>query len=230
MHLLYVEDSDFDCMAFRRLMKKFPDVTYDIARNDSEMAQLLQTNSYHAILRDVYLKGGQSAHNLQETDTPLYFVSGSQAVLNKLITKNVQKEQVFLKPLQPKDILYVINKDRDDSLNSDPNFEILDEWADGDVDFRRDIIQVFLDEIPAQLAKTRQALDERDYTLFAETTHAMLTKFRTFGLTEIISVVEDLEHKARNGSIEYNAAIREIDRVEAALKITTEILNREKLS
>ena len=74
--ILYTDDNAFDRTAFERLMKKFPEHSYELAGSVDEMHFKLSTSSYDICIRDFYIPGEQDVQTEPTKHEEMFFISG----------------------------------------------------------------------------------------------------------------------------------------------------------
>lgn len=226
MQILYVEDDKFDQLAFKRILKKIPSISVDIATSHNEMREKVKVNAYDIIIRDIYLNG---AKNLDTPDNiPVYFTSGSKPVLEQLSKKSIDSKFLLLKPISLQDVQKIVNDYT--NISTEPDFSQIDEWADGDEHFKNELIAYYLDEIPSQIQKIEEVALEGDLKKLADLLHAVLTKLRTFGFHDLVNKVSNLEHDARNSDLAISVCNQRLEPMIIALHQTRLTLRTKRIT
>ena len=223
--ILYTDDNAFDRTAFERLMKKFPEHSYELAGSVDEMHFKLSTSSYDICIRDFYIPGEQDVQTEPTKHEEMFFISGSQHALDKLSAIGIHESRLILKPFTQQKLDQILH---DKALSVIPDISYVDELSDGDDEFKLSMIQIFVEEVPVQLQQASSLLSDEKYILLADTIHALQTKIRTFGLNQINDVADELEEEARNSTEPEKAHLRkQLEEINSALLKTVEHLKHE---
>jgi HPt (histidine-containing phosphotransfer) domain-containing protein len=226
MQILYVEDDKFDQLAFKRILKKIPSISVEIATSHNEMREKVEVNAYDIIIRDIYLNG---AKNLDTPgNIPVYFTSGSKPVLEQLSKKSIDSKFLLLKPIRLQDVQKIVTDYT--NISTEPDFSQIDEWADGDEHFKNELITYYLDEIPSQIQKIEEVALEGDLKKLADLLHAVLTKLRTFGFHDLVNKVSKLEYNARNNDLAMSVCNQRLEPIIIALHQTRLTLRTKRIT
>lgn len=193
MKLIYVDDSAFDQMAFKRLMKSFQNVEYEMysSFNELEETHLIQEESI--LIRDCYL-GDASDIDFKGS---IYFVSGGKLTEKLKNDLHISEDSFFQKPLNKSHINSMLTHSGIEEPDDEPDLSYLKELSDGDEVFEKEMRQVYIVEIPVQLSDALSFLQNKEYRRFSETIHALRTKLRTFGLIQLDEIAGYLESESR---------------------------------
>lgn len=109
--------------------------------------------------------------------------------------------------------------------------EIIDkakEWADDyGEDFLIELIDVFLDEVPSQLAELRRAADGQDANGVSHGAHSLKSSSANLGAMTLSAMAQQLEVAGRNGNTaNISAEVRQLEAAFAAIKNVLEALRR----
>lgn len=197
MRIVYVDDSEFDRMAFKRLTRKFDGYEFFIFQSLDELNNN-ENKGNSLLIRDCYLPGKEPDYSRFKA---VYFVSGSKPLPSLKSKLNIGAEQFFLKPLKQEDIASML-KGSEKSADVSLDLSYLDELSDGDETFKKEMINVFLKEVPEQISHLEGSVSERNYDQTATVIHALRTKIRTFGIIAIDELSERLEYTAKTKSFD----------------------------
>ncbi len=197
MKLYYLDDSKFDRMAFTRLMRSFEGLDYEVVESFSELEEKYLNEKRGILIRDCHLPG--EPNNVLDFSAT-YFVSGSRPTESMRSELGISDDFFFLKPLNEDNLNRVIysNSEKGELFELD----FIQELSGGDEEFEKELISIFINEVPVQCAQLKQALDEEDQSLVAEVLHALRTKIRTFGIENVDMIAEEIEYKAKENAIE----------------------------
>ncbi len=197
MKLYYLDDSKFDRMAFSRLMRSFDGLAFELVENFEELDEKYSGDETSLLIRDCHLPGEQ----VKPLDfSATYFVSGSRPTESMKLNLGISDDHFFLKPLAKKHLQEIL----DAHSEVEELFELtfIKELSGGDEEFEKELISIFINEVPGQCAQLEQALNEKDQHAVAEVLHALRTKIRTFGIEDVDVIAEEIEYKAKENTIE----------------------------
>ncbi len=94
--------------------------------------------------------------------------------------------------------------------------------VEGDIDFLREIVQLFLDDCPGMLADIHESVVRRESKALESAAHALKGAVGNFGAKHAHTAALDLEVLGRNGVLTeaqaaYSKLENEIDRLQRAL-------------
>lgn len=198
MEIIYIDDSEFDRLAFKRLIKKMGLSSVTIMESLDELDSL-NISGDSILIRDCYVPGKEPDYS---GFIEVYYVSGSKLSPSLQSKLKIDTDHFYLKPIKEDDLESMIKgtsvKENDSSLD----LSYLDELSDGDEDFKREMVKVFLKEVPDQIDVLLDAVKNQDFKKIAETIHALRTKIRTFGILSIDELSENLEYTAKTKSFD----------------------------
>ena len=209
MKLYYLDDSKFDRMAFSRLMRSFDGIEYEVVESFSELEEKFLNDKHGILIRDCHLPG-QTNKDLGFSAT--YFVSGSRPTESMRSELGITDDFFFLKPLNEDTLNRIIyaNSEKTELFELD----FIQELSEGDEEFEKELISIFINEVPKQCTRLEQALNGKDQHTVAEVLHALRTKIRTFGIENVDLIVEEIEYKAKENAIEdWNKAGKDIESI-----------------
>jgi two-component system, sensor histidine kinase and response regulator len=107
-------------------------------------------------------------------------------------------------------------------------FDKAKEWAnDYGEEFLVELIDVFLDEVPSQLAALRRAADRQDASGVSREAHSLKSSSANMGAETLAAMAAGLEIAARGGTIDnLSAEVRQLEDAFAAIKNVLETLRR----
>ena len=91
------------------------------------------------------------------------------------------------------------------------------EITDGDVEFLKELIEIFNSEYPQRLAKISQATENKDFKAINETAHSLKGSSANLGLTRVYELSFEIEKMGKEEKIEgieevYNKLEEELER------------------
>ncbi len=97
------------------------------------------------------------------------------------------------------------------------NLDSLNEIAEGDRDFMKEIIELFITGIPDSVAKMNKAYRDKDYTVLSGEAHKIKPSIDTMGIVLIHDEIRTIEREAAKG---------ELANVQPALEKVTTVLQQ----
>ncbi len=197
MHIIYVDDSEFDQLAFKRLMRKNQEFSYSVFSSLDDLFNVtVKPNT--VLIRDCYLPGKIPDYSIF---SEVYFVSGSSLSSGLKSKLNIENNHFFQKPIKQSDLDKMLPKEIGSENDSSLDLSYLDELCDGDEEFKKEMISVYLSEVPNQLKTLKEAVEKQKSIEIASVIHALRTKIRTFGILNVDDLSEKLEYSARDEEI-----------------------------
>lgn len=196
MRFVYIDDSDFDRLAFKRLMRNFPENESISFESIEGYINSGERSTSDVLIRDFYLNNETGAQPALDMKT--FYVSGSRLTDSMKKERDIAEDHFFQKPLKPQNIVSITKMCDRNSINATPNYSYLEDLSDGDKEFEQELIDVFLTEVPVQLASINEGLMAKDFEKVSQNIHGLRTKIRTFGLSEIDVLAEKLEFVYKN--------------------------------
>lgn len=181
----------------------------DIAHNGEEGIELLSQNEYDLVLMDLQmpLKDGYQTteyiRNEMNSSIPIIAMTAHSLVgeqercykvgMNAYVPKPF-KQSVLLKAIKT-----VMNPDNEVIHKRVVNLSFLDEMACGDPDFKRDMIGLFIEKIPAQTAQLEEAFHNTDHDTVKKLAHNMKSSLDIFMLEDLSNCAAVIEEEASAG-------------------------------
>lgn len=83
-----------------------------------------------------------------------------------------------------------------------PVFDLsyLNELSGGDQEFRLEMIEIFVDEVPQEISLINQNLEEENWDGVKFYVHKLKSKIRIIGLHKIYEIAEDIEQRIKRGA------------------------------
>ncbi|MFD2940028.1 GAF domain-containing hybrid sensor histidine kinase/response regulator [Flavobacterium notoginsengisoli] len=181
----------------------------DIAQNGEEGIELLSQNDYDLILMDLQmpLKDGyqtteyirnemnskipiiaMTAHSLVGEQERCY-KSGMDAYVPKPF-----KQAVLLKAIKT-----VMNPDYEQTHKRTVDMSFLDEMACGDLEFKKEMIHLFIEKIPGQTTQLEEAFHKGDHDTVKSLAHNMKSSLDIFMLDDLSNCAAIIEEEATAG-------------------------------
>jgi HPt (histidine-containing phosphotransfer) domain-containing protein len=112
----------------------------------------------------------------------------------------------FKQPVLLETIKTVLNPDYKLTRKRRVNLSFIDEMACGDLGFRKDMINLFIEKIPAEEALLEEAFKNNDYLKVKNLAHNMRSSMDMFMLDDLSNCLAVIEEEARNEKFSSEAA------------------------
>jgi signal transduction histidine kinase/CheY-like chemotaxis protein len=213
--ILLVEDMLLNQNLVKKIMNKWG-INLDIANNGIQALEKLKTKKYDLILMDIQMPemdGYETTQhirnndNIQISQTPIIALtahaSSSEAEKCINLGMNAYLAKPFKTELLKNQILNTLN-----TLNKNQVFETkkhydltyLKEHADGDENFLREMIQIFLKDTPQIISDLKTSINEENFEKIKFNSHSMKGGFLTLGITQAGELIREIERMAEQKS------------------------------
>ena len=110
-----------------------------------------------------------------------------------------------------------MNTDFPDTGNDCPiNLDVIQNLYDEGKNLLGALVEMFISEVPRQLATLEDALAKKDPGAVRLTAHTLKSTGANFGATRMLGLAGEIEEKGRNGSLEGASALLVLLRAECA--------------
>ncbi|WP_426485375.1 ATP-binding protein [Flavobacterium sp. 2] len=232
LKILLCEDNVLNQKLAKSVVQNFG-FELDIAENGEEGIELLSKNKYDLVLMDLQMpiKDGYQTteyiRNEMKSDIPIIAMTAHSLVgeqercykvgMNAYVPKPF-KQSVLLKAIKT-----VMSQDADHGRRRIIDFSILDEMACGSPDFRKEMIDLFLDKIPSQTAQLEEAFKNEDHDTVKKLAHNMKSSLDIFMLTDLTNCLSIIEEEAINNQFTSESADK-INILHCGIEETVKIL------
>ena len=181
----------------------------DIAQNGEEGIELLSQNEYDLVLMDLQMpvKDGYQTteyiRNEMNSAIPIIAMTAHSLVgeqercykvgMNAYVPKPF-KQSVLLKAIKT-----VMSPDTDAHHKRIIDMSFLDEMSGNDPEFKKDMINLFIEKIPNQVAQLEEAFKETDYDNVRKLAHNMKSSMDIFMLQDLSNCLSIIEEEASYG-------------------------------
>jgi signal transduction histidine kinase/DNA-binding response OmpR family regulator len=232
LKILLCEDNFLNQKLVRSVIQNFG-FELDIAENGEEGIALLSKNKYDVVLMDLQMpvKDGYQTteyiRNEMKLNIPIIAMTAHSLVGEQERCFDVGMDAYVPKPFkQPvllKAIKTVMNKDLNAVKKRKIDFSYLDEMACGDSTFKKEMINLFIEKIPAELEQLEEAFNDENHDKVKKLSHNMKSSVDMFILTDLSSSLSILEEEATAESFTSEAA-NQINLLNCGVKEVVKIL------
>lgn len=211
--ILIVEDNYLNQRYITTLMKKWS-IDYELAKDGLEAVDLCKKEKFDLVLMDVNmpkLDGFEASRKILDSckynkSTPIVALTASGLKHTKVETERVGMVDFLLKPLHPEDLKKILVKycpkravlksdmERfifDSSLDS----SYLDSIFDGDVDYAKEMFEIFFESTAIEFKEIEPYFENNDYGAAKSLVHKLKPSFHMVGLTRIGGLMDELERQ-----------------------------------
>lgn len=208
LKILVCEDNVLNQKLVKSVIQNFG-FELDIAENGEEGIELLSKNNYDLILMDLQMpvKDGYQTteyiRNEMNSNIPIVAMTAHSLVgeqercykfgMNAYVPKPF-KQAVLLKAIKT-----VMNKDYVPEQKRKIDLSFLDEMGSGDTNFRNEMIQLFVEKIPGQVAQLEESFKVGDHDSARKLAHNMKSSFDIFLLEDLSICLSVIEEEAKTG-------------------------------
>lgn len=215
LKILLCEDNVLNQKLAKSVIQNFG-FDLDIAENGEEGIELLSKNTYDLILMDLQMPikdGYQTTQHIRDElklDIPIIAMTAHSLVGEQERCYKVGMNGYVPKPFKQaallKAIKTVMSQDPEQTRRRIIDFSILDEMACGDPNFRKEMIDLFLDKIPNQTKLLEEAFKNNEYDTAKKLAHNMKSSLDIFMLTDLTNCLSVIEEEALNGEFTSESA------------------------
>lgn len=217
----------------------------EIANNGQEGLDLLVKNYYDLILMDLQMPimdGYKTTIYIREelkSIIPIIAMTAHSLVgeqqkcleigMDGYLPKPFKQEDLFctiqsVLERKTKELLIVPPLEAHSQSESKVDFSYLMELTAGNIEFKNEMINLFVSKIPAEMNVLEKAIIERDYDIVVAMAHNMRSSLHLFGMTNEANYLDAIEKQAVNSQLTIQI-IQEFQAVKAKLSETIEELN-----
>ncbi|MRX69748.1 GAF domain-containing protein [Flavobacterium resistens] len=232
LKILLCEDNVLNQKLAKSVVQNFG-FELDIAENGEEGIELLSKNNYDLVLMDLQMpiKDGYQTteyiRNEMKSDVPIIAMTAHSLVGEQercyKVGMNAYVPKPFKQAVLLKAIKTVMSQDADHGRRRIIDFSILDEMACGSPDFRKEMIDLFLDKIPSQTAQLEEAFKNEDHDTVKKLAHNMKSSLDIFMLTDLTNCLSTIEEEASLGEFTSESADK-INILHCGIEETVKIL------
>ena len=198
----------------------------DIAENGEVGIELLLKNEYDLILMDLQMPvkdGYQTTEYIRKdmnSSIPIVAMTAHSLIGEQERCYDVGMNAYVPKPFKQAVLLEAIKAalSPDNKLNRKRKVDLsfIDETSSGDQNFRKEIIALFIEKIPADVAQLQEAFHNNDHDMVKRLTHNMKSSLDMFMLEDLSHCLSAIEMEAGLGKFT-SATAGEIDTLHSGI-------------
>ena len=92
----------------------------------------------------------------------------------------------------------ILTRNMEDKKEIMIDLTYLKTFSDGDLEFVKEMVELFIDKIPAETTELRRAVDAKEWTAVYKAAHDLKSSANFIGLKELIESIVKMEDCAKN--------------------------------
>lgn len=243
--VLIADDEPFNIKLLSTLLDKHQ-IKHDAATNGQEALDLLQTNTYDAVLLDVKmpeLSGWEVAERIKSNPGPnqdklFIALTATVAKLDTAFSERHGFDYILRKPFDEKELFELIGMRSDSEVADTPMENPAEKIVDltalammGDRYFVEDMVSTFIQSASEGWETVEKELIAKNYDAIAGVAHRIVAPARHLKAHALVTLLKEMETNAKNGKPISEAlterTYQELQRVISALK---EYLEKEQIT
>ena len=233
--VLIVDDEAFNRHLLKTIFTKW-EVDFDEAENGQEAVMLAAQNNYALILMDIrmpVMNGTEAARTIKQTGHKARIISLSANSDSTNQEENSAFDSALKKPFDEAALYNIIcntveekpaqnNSKQEKPLIYHPDLSELKRMGNGDPEFLKEMIDLFLKTSVASMQSIDENLSNNNYDGIAELAHKLASPVKYMNVTGVYNTIKELEQLAKEGNDSTNIE-------EKVTRLHTEItvLNKE---
>lgn len=243
--VLLCEDNILNQSLTKNVIENFG-FTIEIANNGQEGIDMLLKNQYDLILMDLQmpiLDGYKTTLYIREqlkSEIPIVAMTAHSLVGEQQKCFEVGMDGYLPKPFKQEDLLSTIQNvlerktkellvvdplDSTDKASDEVDFSYLMELTSGNIEFKNEMIALFINKIPAEMHLLEKAIIERDYQTIMAMAHNMRSSLQLFGLKNEANYLDEIEKETLDSQLSFQM-IERFQSVKTKLAATIDSLQK----
>lgn len=208
LNILLCEDNFLNQKLVKNVIQNFG-FELDVAGNGEIGIDLLNKNKYDLILMDLQMPvkdGYQTTHyirNEMKSNIPIIAMTAHSLIGEQERCFNEGMNAYVPKPFKQEALLEAIktamSKDASLALKRKIDLSFLEEVSFGDLNFKKEMIGLFLDKVPLEITLLGKAIDNNDTETAKRLSHNMKSSLDIFMMKDLSNCVSIIEKEAMLG-------------------------------
>lgn len=207
--VLLAEDNELNQRLAKRLLEGFG-LEVDIAPNGERAIELMRSTTYHLMLTDIQMPfqdGYETARRVRnELKLRLPIIAMTAHIMPGEREKCLRygMNDYISKPFREQELFEMMQRflgqaTTRTSATTQIDLRELYEMSRGNTAFVKDMIELFLDRNPKDLASLDEAFSTSDYDTLRAIAHRMKTSVGFMGLVQLLTPLDEIEQQAERG-------------------------------
>jgi signal transduction histidine kinase/CheY-like chemotaxis protein/HPt (histidine-containing phosphotransfer) domain-containing protein len=218
VRVLIVEDNKINQLLVRNILKKFGLEIIESADNGRAAIRMLNQATYDVILMDIQmpeLNGYDITQHIRNTlkisqeELPIIALTADASEKEKQTAMSLGMNDYIVKPYSPEDLYRVLSKfvgktkeeiEEETLVASEDasDFSFLDKYADGDMNMKLQLMEIFLRQVPDAISKIGDNIRKKKWDEVYPVAHKIKSSISVFQLYELAAVAKDIENFSRH--------------------------------
>ncbi|WP_343694336.1 ATP-binding protein [Flavobacterium sp.] len=207
LKILLCEDNVLNQKLAKNVIQNFG-FELDIAENGEEGIEFLSKNEYDLVLMDLQMpvKDGYQTteyiRNEMKSTIPIIAMTAHSLVGEQERCYNAGMDGYVPKPFKQSALLEaiktVLNPDNKLHRKRRVDLSFIDEMSGGDLNFRQEMVNLFIEKIPGEEALLEESFKKKDYDTVKKMAHNMRSSLDMFLLDDLSNCLAVIEEEARH--------------------------------
>jgi PAS domain S-box-containing protein len=193
LKILLVEDNNLNQKLALTMLRKFGFTPY-LAENGKEAVSILEKESFDIVLMDLQMPemdGYQATvhiRNVLNSSVPIIAMTAHSLIGERAKCMEVGMNEYVPKPFKPQElfskILALAPKNRENTDTPVVNLSYLQSVSGGDPEFEKEMINMYLAQVPNELNTIEHAIAGADYKKVSAIAHKLTSTFSVMGVND----------------------------------------------
>ncbi len=220
--VLYIEDDMIDRKVIEREAAGIENLKLDLLEEFVEF----DASKYDLIIADSHLGLHTAGDVLGSIEHPAIVIVSGHFDNEKIEDlKRNGAIACYEKPFSLETLLKHCVKDDSGEINAHPDYSYLANLSGGDKDFESELKEIFIQEVPEELALLNEYFSKSENISVAKIAHKLKSKIRIMGLVDIYKIAEKIETGIKD-NLDFDLE-KSIKQLNEALLRTCEIIKNE---
>lgn len=209
LKILLCEDNVLNQKLANRVISNFG-FDLDIAENGEIGISLLEKNKYDLILMDLQMpiKDGYQAtkyiRDVLKSEIPIIAMSAHSLIGEEQRCYDAGMNGFVPKPFKQAELLKAINSilniEKKYMTNRKINFSYIDDMAGDNKDFKQEVVNLFIKQIPDEVLDLEQTINQNDYEAARNIIHKLKSSLDVFMLNDCLDYASKISEEAHKKS------------------------------
>ncbi|MFM7218442.1 MAG: response regulator, partial [Bacteroidota bacterium] len=221
MRILVVEDNKVNQLLVKSMLRQFGCTTIEAVDGGKSAIKLLESAEFDLVLMDIQMPemDGYEVTDLIRTRLPeakrripVIALTADASEKEKEKAKRAGMDDYVVKPYTPEELVAAITRQVPGKDNMTETaavrlqherqevlikMEVLDKFTGGDQQMNRELMEVFLKQVPESCSRLEHGVKEQDWNAVFMAAHKIKSSLSVFGLNDLRRIAQRMEDNAR---------------------------------